>query len=388
MRSQQRKMKYDFIIAGSGCAGLSLLFRMLKDPVLKYKNILVIDKSKKNDNDRTWCYWEKDEGLFEEIVTHQWRTLQFLTSDFTKEFHLENYSYKMIRGLDFYKYVLEYAKEFKNVDFKYEGIKNMHTDKEFATVETENGKYISHYIFNSTSIFNPEINTENSLLQHFEGWVIKTKEPRFNSEVGTLMDFRLHQKNGATFMYVLPTSATESLVEYTLFSPSLLKKEEYKRALGKYIKEYLHIDDYEITHREFGVIPMSLAKFSRNTAASDRIINIGTAGGQTKASSGYTFQFVQKNSEKIIQQLQVNGNPNVKMSFREKMFQWYDRTLLEVLISKKMHGKDVFSLLFGKRSPEMILKFLANESSLADDIKIMSSLPIAPFLSAGLKQLK
>ena len=49
-------MKYDIIIAGSGCAGLSLLYRILKDPVLKTKKILVVDKGEKNTNDRIWCY--------------------------------------------------------------------------------------------------------------------------------------------------------------------------------------------------------------------------------------------------------------------------------------------------------------------------------------------
>lgn len=381
-------MTYDYIIAGSGCAGLSLLFRMLKDPVLKDKKILVIDKSKKTENDRTWCYWEEGFGLFESIVTHQWRKLQFLTSDFSKEFQLETYSYKMIKGLDFYNYVLNFAEVFKNVTFKYEAIKSFKTEVDKAVVETEVGKYASDYIFNSTNLFNPEITPENSLLQHFEGWVIKTDTPVFNSELGTLMDFRLEQKNGATFMYVLPTSATEALIEYTLFSPKLLNKEEYKLELENYIKDYLKIDDYQITHREFGVIPMSLAKFSRHDSASARIINIGTAGGFTKASSGYTFQFIQKNTEQIINRLSTGNIPVVDVSFREKMFQWYDRTLLEVLISRKLDGKEVFSTLFGKRSPEMILKFLANESSLIDDIKIMSSLPFMPFLIAGIKQLK
>lgn len=381
-------MKYDYIIAGSGCAGLSLLFRILKDPLLNHKSILVIDKDEKTQNDKTWCYWEEDAGLFEKIVTHQWKKLQFITEDFTEEFQLKNYSYKMIKSIDFYNHVLGFAENFENVTFKYEAIKSIQTENNSALVETGKGKYSSDYVFNSTTLFNPKINKENSLLQHFEGWVIKTKEPTFNSEVGTLMDFRLNQKNGATFMYVLPTSSTEALVEYTLFSESLLKKEEYKSELKQYIKQYLQIEDYEISHSEFGVIPMSLAKFSRATDSSNRVINIGTAGGYTKASSGYTFQFIQKNTQHIVSALQIKGNPNIKMSFREKMFQWYDRTLLEVLISKKMEGKKVFSLLFGKRSPEMILKFLANESSLLDDVKIMSSLPIGPFLKAGFKQLK
>ncbi len=381
-------MKYDYIIAGAGCAGLSLLYRMLNEPILKDKKILVIDKSEKTDNDRTWCYWEEGKGLFEPIVKHEWRTLQFLSSDFTKEFTLEKYRYKMIQGIDFYNYVLSFAEKFENVVFKNEDIKSINTEVNSAFVETENGKYSSDYVFNSTSLFNPEMNKENSLLQHFEGWVIKTKVPTFNSDVGTLMDFRLDQKNGATFMYVLPTSSTEALVEYTLFSPELLDKKEYKIELQNYIKDYLKIEEFEIVHTEFGVIRMSLAKFSRTTDATGRVINIGTAGGSTKASSGYTFQFVQKNTENIVNSLRKNGVPNVSISFREKMFQWYDRTLLEVLISKKMEGKEVFALLFGKRSPEMILKFLANESTLSDDIKIMSCLPIGTFLIAGIKQLR
>jgi lycopene beta-cyclase len=381
-------MNYDYIITGSGCAGLSLLYRILKDPVLQTKKILVLDKMEKKTNDRTWCYWEKEKGLFEPIVTHEWKELEFLTSDLTKRFKLENYSYKMIKGIDFYNFVLNFSNAFKNVTFKYEKVKQIQIENEIAFVETEVDRYAAKYIFNSTNLFNPEINTQNSLLQHFEGWVIKTKKTSFNPEIGTLMDFRLHQEHGATFMYVLPTSANEALVEYTLFSEKELDKKQYKIALENYIKNYLKIEDYEIIHKEFGVIPMSLAHFSRSPNSEKRIINIGTAGGFTKASSGYTFQFIQKNTKKIVTNLRKGNPPNPKITFREKMFQWYDRTLLEVIISGKMTGKKIFSIMFRKLSPEMILGFLGNESSLNDEIKIMNSLPKIPFLIAGLKQLK
>lgn len=382
------KTKYDYIIAGAGAAGLSLLYRLLRDPKLKSKKILVIDKSEKNSNDRTWCFWEKEKGLFESIVTHEWKTLEFKTEKFTKRFDLEHYRYKMIQGIDFYQFVLSFAKDFENVSFKYENILKIESEEEEGLLETENGKYFAEYVFNSTSLFNPKINTENSLLQHFTGWVIKTKQPTFNSEIGTLMDFSIDQKHGTTFMYVLPTSSTEALVEYTLFTGKILEKEEYQEALEHYIKNDLKIEQYEITHTEFGIIPMSLAKFERNSKENHRLINIGTAGGFTKASSGYTFQFIQKNSDLIINNLRSSLHPNLEMTFREKMFAWYDRTLLEVLLSKRRTGKEVFALLFNKRSPEKILKYLGNESSITDDVKIMSTLPIKPFLMGGLKQLR
>lgn len=381
-------MKYDYIIAGAGCAGLSLLYSILKDPALQNKKTLLLDKSKKADNDRTWCYWEKGEGIFEPIVHHQWRTLEFLTQDFTRRFDLEKYSYKMIRGIDFYQHILGYASQFENVSFRYENILTIETEGDQAQVETDQAKYSATYVFNSTGLFHPKITTENSLLQHFKGWVIKTETPQFNPKIGTLMDFRLDQKQGITFMYVLPTSSTEALVEYTLFTERVLEKEEYELELEQYIKDFLNIENYEIIHKEFGVIPMSLAKFPRHAGSGKRIINMGTAGGFTKSSSGYTFQFIQKNTQSIVRQLRENLFPDQKLTLQDRKFQWYDRTLLEVILSKSMEGKQIFSRMFKKLPPESILAFLGNESSLLEEIKIMNSLPVKPFLKAGLKQLK
>lgn len=379
-------MKYDFIIAGAGCAGLSLLYSLLQEPTLQKKSILVIDKDNKKKNDRTWCFWEKKPGLFESIVHAKWNTLEFLSSDFEEKLDLGTYTYKMIQGIDFYNFVIDFAKKFSNVTFLQESIISINSNETSATVKTIDNSYSSNLIFNSTAIFNPEITEENSLLQHFKGWVIKTEEPIFNPEVGRLMDFRIAQEHGATFMYVLPTSTTEALVEFTLFTPSLLEKESYNSALKKYIKEELNIDNYTITHEEFGVIPMSLAKFKKNPKKN--IINIGTSGGYTKASSGYTFQFIQKDVAQIIENLKLDNNLNANLSFKDKLYNWYDRTLIDVLLSKKLTGKDVFTKIFKKNSPEKIFAFLGNESSLLEDIAIMKSLPLKPFLVSGIKQLQ
>ncbi|QOD59517.1 lycopene cyclase [Polaribacter haliotis] len=378
--------KYDYIIAGGGCAGLSLLYRLLQDPVLQNRSILVIDKDDKKNNDRTWCFWEKEPGLFESIVHAKWNTLEFLSTDFQEKLDLGAYTYKMIQGIDFYNFIIDFAKKFSNVTFLQENIISINSVENLAILRTDNASYSAKYIFNSTSIFNPKITEENSLLQHFKGWVIKTKQPSFNPEVGRLMDFRVSQENGATFMYVLPTSTTEALVEYTLFSPTLLDKEKYSLELKKYISQELNIDTYEITHEEFGVIPMSLAKFNHNPQKN--IVNLGTAGGFTKASSGYTFQFIQKNVAEIVANLKVDKNPNQPLSFTQKRFNWYDRTLIDVLLSKKLTGKDVFTKMFKKISAEKILAFLGNESTFLEDISIMKTLPLKPFLVSGIKQFK
>ena len=378
-------MKYDYIIAGSGCAGLSLLYRLLKTPLLQDKSILVIDQDHKESNDRTWCFWEKSPGLFESIVHAKWNKLEFLSTEFKKELNLESYTYKMIQGIDFYNFVINYAKKFKNVSFVQETINSIDNIDKKAVLKTTKNRYTANYIFNSTNLFNPKINEQNSLLQHFKGWIIKTEKPVFNPEIGRLMDFRVSQENGATFMYVLPTSTTEALVEYTLFSPRVLDKEVYTLELKKYIKEELEIDNYTLIHQEFGVIPMSLAKFEQNPKLN--VINIGTSGGYTKASSGYTFQFIQKNIIEIINNLVEGNNIIHPTSFKNKYYQWTDRTLLDVLLSNKLTGKDVFTQMFQKVPVERILAFLGNESSFLEDLLIFKSFPVKPFLTSGVKQL-
>jgi lycopene beta-cyclase len=378
-------MKYDYIIAGSGCAGLSLLYKILQTPSLQNKSILVIDKDQKKSNDRTWCFWEKNPGPFESIVYAKWNKLEFLSTDFKKELDLESYTYKMIQGIDFYNFVINYAKKFKNVSFVQESINSIDNIDKKAVLKTTKNRYTANYIFNSTNLFNPKINEQNSLLQHFKGWLIKTEKPVFNPEIGRLMDFRVSQENGATFMYVLPTSTTEALVEYTLFSPRVLDKEVYTLELKKYIKEELEIDNYTLIHQESGVIPMSLEKFEQNPKLN--VINIGTSGGYTKASSGYTFQFIQKNIIEIINNLVEGNNIIQQTSFKNKYYQWADRTLIDVLLSNKLTGKDVFTKMFQKVPVEKILAFLGNESSFLEDFKVFTSFPVKPFLTSGIKQL-
>ena len=96
---------------------------------------------------------------------------------------------------------------------------------------------------------------------------------------------------------------------------------------------------------------------------------------------------MQKNTAQIVRNLVEQKNPNPEKSFNDQRFEWYDRTVLEVILSGKMEGKEIFSMMFSKRSPENILKFLGNESTLWDDLKIITALPIGPFMSAGFKQL-
>ena len=130
---------------------------------------------------------------------------------------------------------------------------------------------------------------------------------------------------------------------------------------------------------------MTLEKFEQNPKLD--VINIGTSGGYTKASSGYTFQFIQKNVLDIVKNLKIGKSPVQKLSFKNKYYQWTDRTLIDVLLSNKLTGKDVFTKMFQKVPVEKALAFMGNESSFLEDFKVFTSFPVKPFLTSGIKQL-
>jgi lycopene beta-cyclase len=375
---------YDYIICGAGCAGLSLLMRMIRSGKFRDKRILLLDKELKNKNDRTWCFWEKEKGFFEDVVYKRWDSISFLSKEYSSLMDIAPYQYKMIRGIDFYQYCFNEIAKHTNVEVVYGDIKGWRTEKKTVIFNINNEEFQlgDARVFNS--IYQPRKATRKTitLLQHFKGWILETSEPFFNPNEATMMDFRVHQQHGTAFAYVLPFSTNSALVEYTLFTKELLLPEQYDKELKDYIRTFLGIDEYKVNEEEFGIIPMTNEKFSFNGHG----WQIGVAGGQTKASSGYTFQFIQKQSANIIGYL-TSDKPLGSLPGTAKRFRFYDNTLLHVLYYERLPGIEIFTRLFQRNKPRQVLRFLDNESSFKEELKIISTLPAWPFLKAAITQL-
>ena len=379
--------EYNYIITGAGCAGLSLLMRMMEDPFFSDKKILVIDREFKNKNDRTWCFWEKEKGLFETIVHHQWQHVNFISNDFFRKLDLTPYRYKMIQGIDLYESVMYKAAQFSNIEFRYEEVLSIHTTSFKAEVQLKTESVTADYVFNSIVFEKDKSATSKNiyqLLQHFKGWVIQTEEPSFDPSVATLMDFRTSQEQGTTFFYVMPTSANTALVEYTLFSETILNDDIYDASLKAYISEFLGIKNYSIQHTEFGIIPMTNQRFNLQY---HRIVQLGIAGGQVKGSSGYAFQFIQKRTAAIVKGIKQGSTKFDIVELSQRKGNLYDAVLLHVLHQQKMGGDKIFESIFSKNKTEMVLRFLDNESNFFEDVKIMNSVPTKIFLPAALHEL-
>jgi lycopene beta-cyclase len=372
-----------YIILGSGASGLLLAYRMSQDSYFDDKSILIIDQVKDKGNDKTWCYWEEGTGEWDELLTKKWHKVFFGSEFFTDILDILPYSYKMIRSEKFYNKLWRSIDLKSNITFIEDSVKSYEEVDNRVKVVTNKSTYFGLKLLNS--IPNKTVyETQQKypvLQQHFMGWFVKTKTDCFDDSIATFMDFNIPQNGNTRFMYVLPIYKNMALFEYTLFSKDLLEHSEYEDAIKDYLKEK-KITEFEILEKENGAIPMTSFKFEELN--SNSILNIGTAGGWTKASTGYTFYNTSKKTKDLVSFLKKEDD--LSAFSKKTKFWFYDLLLLDVLANNNEKGSTFFASIFKKVNVKTILKFLGEESNLGEDLKIITSVSPKPFILAIVKR--
>ena len=376
---------FDYIIVGNGLAGLQLALAISEDSFFNSKSIALIDVSKKQTNDKTWSFWETKKGKFSHLAYKSWKKASIVTSKKSTNLNLSPYTYKSIRSLDFYTYAMSYLNKKSNFHFIIDSVSEIIDDHPLKVIAAKDTYFASH-VFDSRIPEDFKTNGKNytTITQHFKGWVIKTKDHRFNENEITKMDYRLKDGNQTSFMYVLPFSKNEALVEFTYFTEHVVKASTYDTYLENYIKNYLGISEFEIIETEIGQIPMTTFPFYKYNTTS--ITKIGTAGGWVKASSGYSFKNTEKKVEKIVSNLKQNRLPSEGL-FKKK-YRFYDKVFLQVLKDDNHKGEWIFQEYYRRNSVKTMFRFLDEESSIFEDIKIMLSLFSFSFIKAFFKTLR
>ena len=100
------------------------------------------------------------------------------------------------------------------------------------------------------------------------------------------------------------------------------------------------------------------------------IINIGSVGGASKPSTGYTFRRIQQQCLDIVQQLNKGVAVPVPAASPPR-HRLYDAALLNILDKRGGEGEQVFARLFEKNPLPRLLKFLDEETSPLEELKLM-----------------
>ena len=371
--------RFDYIICGGGASGLLLSNALLSDKHFNDKKILIIEKESKTDNDKTFGFWNDKESVLDNIVFKEWEYAEFRDSNSHNSFLLSPYKYKMIKSNEFYLYIGDKISKASNFTYLNSTVNEI--DQVNNKVKTNDGEFSSSIIF--SSIYNEVSFKKYPLLkQHFIGWTIETKNESFDDNKITFMDFSVDQKDEIRFMYILPFSKNKALIEYTLFSSDIISDDEYEKEIKAYLKKK-NILNYSIVEKEKGMIPMTCYPFFENNT--DTYFQIGTAGGWSKPSTGYTIKNSIEKIDIIINSLKQN-KPLSKIRFKNR-FWYYDLLFLDVLIASKGKGSQVFSDLFKNNDPIKIFKFLDEKTSVMEELSIFLSVDIKTFVRSLMKRI-
>ena len=201
---------FDAVLAGGGAAGLSLAYRLSE--AIPEASLLIIDEAVKDRNDHTWCFWSRTSSYLDAIAYRAWARLAVVTEAQRLLLDLAPYRYRMVRSIDFYRFMRQRLAARPNVHFLRGTVETVAEGEDFVEVVTNEQSFQGRWVFDSryrpdayrygekTGV-RPVLSSprRHTLVQHFLGWEIETDVPVFDPEVPTMFDFRTPQRGAMRF---------------------------------------------------------------------------------------------------------------------------------------------------------------------------------------------
>jgi lycopene beta-cyclase len=381
-------VRVDVAIVGAGGAGASVLIhlaRLIRETGGRARppSIAVIDPVHRAGRDRTWCFWDDGSSVLDAAVHRAWTSILLVGPDDDQHrLDLTPLRYVMLRSQDVYTLADKAATEVGAVRIQV-AAGDVHDGPAFATVDTDEGPVEAGWVLDSRPA-RPRRPATTALLQHFRGWTVRFPTDQLDPTAPVFMDFTVPAPpSGVAFGYVLPDDGRRGLVEYTEFSRERLPSERYDEALARYLGRRWGAAGapgaYEIEDVEDGAIPMTDAVPARR--AGRHVVRLGTAGGATRASTGYTFAAMQRQAAAIAAALLAGRDPLPPPAYPAR-HRWMDSVLLTGLDHGYFRGPELLTRLFLRLPPERVLRFLDGRTSPAEDLRVMRTTPMAAMTRA------
>ncbi|MEM1423595.1 MAG: lycopene cyclase family protein [Planctomycetota bacterium] len=361
-------------IAGAGCAGTSIAVELVRSA--PGVDITLFDADDAPPIDRTWCSWSVREHAFTDAISERWPRVRVRGNGRDTTCDTGPHPYVCIRGTDF----------FRLADERLEGNATIHRSTrvldanesaDAITLRVRKGDAEREERFDllldARTDARPANDTprEPVLIQHFAGFEIDASGADLDTGVVTLMDFDVPQETGAHFMYVLPFSDGTALVESTFMTPPGYRTPDYESYAREYARRELGLDRFDVRYRESGALPMTLAPLGPPPTA--RTWPIGTRAGVGRASSGYAFDAIQLDTQRVVRAL-LDRKPRPRPP-RSRLLSVLDRVLLSWLADDPSVAPEIFATLFARCPTPALIRFLADRPSAGDLLATMWAMP-------------
>jgi lycopene beta-cyclase len=372
-------LEYDAVIAGGGLSGLSLAAH-LGAGGWRHRRVLVVDDPAARPAAVSWGFWSERPGLLADAVSRSYDRMRVRAAGTERTIPLGRYRYRVVRRPDLARVVRWMLHRCRGFQIRSGRVEQVRDGPDAAETTVDGEVLRSRWAFDSVSRETDAGPVDARLA--FTGLEVACDRAHFDPRVPTLFDFRPSATGNARFIYVVPEDPCRALVELTEFVPRRgkpLPASDREAGVAEYLRDVLHCDRYRVLRRESAVIP--LRSHARDRGG-QRVVAIGARAGLIKASTGFAYQRIQRDSAAIAASLVRYGHPfgGARPHRRHGLL---DAVLLEVLDRYPPRLEQVFARLFAANPVERVLRFLDEDTTVGEELRLIASLPPAPFLRAS-----
>jgi len=362
---------FDYAFVGMGCANSLILMELHRLDLLANKRIVIYEPAEKVANDRTFCFWLEFDKLkslqLDQLVAHSWSSVKVNS---LKAQTLDGKNYYYLRADTLYAHIRDLLRCY-DVCWKEQQLEGY-------------PEPLGNIVFDSRPpLFEKQQSHQVRLEQSFYGWMVQTEEAIFDPEVFTMMDFSIPQHDQTQFLYVLPFASNMALIEPTRFGKEIISEQEATALIENFLVN--HKTTYQILEKEQGCIPMCSASLQKENLPRNWL-RTGAGSGQLKPSTGYSFVRSLLDAQQIVGAVQQKSKI-IERRRSAARFAFYDRLLLRILAQKPQLGKRIFTQLFDRNQANEVLDFLDEGTTIGQELRLMATLPIGPFICAALKDI-
>lgn len=370
------------LLAGGGAAGLWSALALL-DVGWPGRRLTVIEPEPKQGDDHTWGYWARAPLLDAEL--HVSVADAVVLRDGRREVVAPTapYRYYSLRSSAFYAS----AKRRLNaagVTWTRDRVTDFGESRTEVVVSLEQGSPLTvDYVLDSrtpTELAGARGN--NATLQHFGGYYVEARGPCFDPGRVTFMDFVPAGPREVAFFYVVPQSRSVALVELAVLSREPWRQAAYDARLDAYLEERYAGVDFAVREREYGVIPMSDARYWRRSTA--RVWTTGTRGGWVQPSSGYAFARTARFARATARQLGRRRPRPVHPGLIDEVF---EATMLRHVTERPESAAEVFVDLFIRNGAPRAFAFLDGDAAALETLRLMWNSPRRRFSNLALREM-
>ena len=195
-----------------------------------------------------------------------------------------------------------------------------------------------------------------------------------------IMDATVEQIDGYRFIYKLPVSPTELLIEDTYYSATPLVDHDALRDRIQRSAMALGDGMAEVLEEESGVLPVVVGGDVDALWRGERVPRLGVRGGFFHPTTSYSLPDAAANAVLLAQQPDLASEPLYSL-FRERSERlWQERSFFRLLNRMLFHAAEpdqAYRVLehFYRLPPALIARFYAGNLTAFDKVRILSGKP-------------